>query len=454
MKIQLSDHFTYRRLLRFAFPSVVMMVFTSIYGIVDGLFVSNFVGKTPFAAINLIMPILMIIGALGFMMGAGGTAIVSKTLGEGNKKLANRYFSLFVYFTAIMGAVLALLGVAFLRPLSRLLGAEGELLECCVSYGRIVVSAMPVFMLQNLFQSFFVVAEKPKRGLFVTVIAGITNMALDALFITAFDMGIEGAAIATAISQTVGGVVPVFFFAGKSSGLISLTSTSFYGKAILRAAINGSSELMSNISASVVTMLYNYQLMKFEGENGIAAYGVIMYLSFTFVAIFIGYSVSTAPIIGFHYGANNKGELNNLLRKSATVTLSLGALMTVFSFSLSSALSSIFVSYDSYLMQLTARGLRIFSLSFVFSGFSIFGSSFFTALNNGPVSAFISFMRTLVYQALGVIILPIFFDINGIWYSMLLAEILSILTTIICIFALKSRYGYLKRVKFNDKADV
>ena len=421
-----------------------MMVFTSIYGIVDGLFVSNFVGKTPFAAINLIMPILMIIGALGFMMGAGGTAIVSKTLGEGNEKLAKRYFSLFVYFTAIMGAILAVLGVAFLRPLSRLLGAEGELLECCVSYGRIVVAAMPAFMLQNLFQSFFVVAEKPKRGLFVTVISGITNMALDALFIAVFDMGLKGAALATSISQILGGIIPIFFFTGKSSGLISLTGTKFYGKALIRAATNGSSELMSNISASVVTMLYNYQLMKFAGEDGIAAYGVIMYLSFTFVAMFIGYSVSTAPIIGFHYGAANKSELNNLLKKSAVITLSLGTAMTAFAFIFSGALASVFVGYDSTLMDITKQGLKIFSLSFIFSGFSIFGSSFFTALNNGPVSAIISFLRTLVYQALGVIVLPIFFELDGIWYSMLIAEILAILTTIICIFLLKNRYGYLR----------
>lgn len=444
MKIQLSDHFTYRRLLRFAFPSVVMMVFTSIYGIVDGLFVSNFVGKTPFASINLIMPILMIIGALGFMMGAGGTAIVSKTLGEGNKKLAKRYFSLFVYFTAIMGALLAILGVAFIRPLSKFLGAEGELLECCVKYGRIVIAAMPAFMLQNLFQSFFVVAEKPKKGLLVTVIAGIANMALDALFIAVFDMGLEGAALATAISQALGGLIPIFFFTGKNSGLISLTGTKFYGKALIRAATNGSSELMSNISASVVTMLYNHQLMKFAGENGIAAYGVIMYLSFTFVAVFIGYSVSTAPIVGFHYGANNKGELNNLLCKSAAIALSLGAVMTAFAIVFSSALASIFVGYDDTLKAMTSDGLRIFALSFFFSGFSIFGSSFFTALNNGPISALISFMRTLVYQTLGVMLLPLFFDIYGIWYSMLVAEILAIFTTIVCIFALKNKYGYLK----------
>ena len=447
MRIQLSDHFTFRRLLRFALPSVTMMIFTSIYGIVDGLFVSNFVGTIPFAAINLMMPIFMIIGSIGFMMGAGGTAIVSKTLGEGDKIHANKYFSLFVYFTAAVGMVMAILSVIFLRPLASFLGAEGEMLDCCVSYGRIVLFAQPAFMLQNLFQSFFIVGEKPKLGLIVTVLAGVTNMALDALFIPVLDLGLEGAALATSISQVIGATIPFFYFARKNTSLLSLTKTKFYPRKILLAATNGCSELMSNISASVVTILYNYQLMKFEGENGVAAYGVVMYVSFIFVAMFIGYAVSTAPIIGFNYGAKNKDELNNLLRKSSVITIGAGAVMTVFAILCAPLLSSIFVGYDQTLQDMTTRGLRIFALSFIFSGFSIFGSSFFTALSNGPISALISFMRTLVYQMLGVLLLPLIFGLDGIWYSMLVAEILAILTTLICIFALNKRYGYLKPKK-------
>lgn len=447
MRIQLSDHFTFSRLLRFALPSVTMMIFTSIYGIVDGLFVSNYVGTVPFASINLMMPIFMIIGAIGFMMGAGGTAIVAKTLGEGDRLHANKYFSLFVYFTAVVGVIMAILSVIFLRPLAAFLGAEGEMLECCVSYGRIVLFAQPAFMLQNLFQSFFIVGEKPKLGLFVTVLAGVTNMVLDALFIPVLGFGLEGAAIATSISQLVGAIVPFFYFARKNTSLLSLTRTKLYARKLLLAATNGSSELMSNISASVVTILYNYQLMKFEGENGVAAYGVIMYVSFIFVAMFIGYAVSSAPIVGFNYGAQNKNELNNILRKSTVITVSAGAIMTVFSSVFAGALSSIFIGYDPYLYEMTVRGLRIFSLSFIFSGFSIFGSSFFTALSNGPVSAFISFMRTLVYQTLGVLLLPMIFGLDGIWYSMLTAEILAISTTIVCVFAFNKRYGYFKRRK-------
>ena len=439
-KIQLSDHFGYGRLIRFSLPSVTMMIFTSIYGIVDGLFVSNFVGKTPFGAINLIMPILMIIGSIGFMMGAGGTAIVSKTLGEKNSVLAKKYFSLFVYFTLVTGTLLAILGVILIRPLSVLLGAEGEMLECCVKYGRIVIAAMPAFMLQNLFQSFFVVAEKPKLGLAVTVIAGVTNMILDALFVAVLDMGLEGAALATSISQIIGATIPMIYFARPNSSLLSLTKTSLYGQALIRSITNGSSELMSNISSSVVTILFNYQLMRLVGEDGVSAYGVIMYVSFTFIAIFIGYAVSTAPIVGYHYGAQNKEELQSLLKKSTIITFSVGVLMAAICFIFATDLSSIFVGYDKQLLEMTERGLRIFSFSFILSGFSIFGSSFFTALSNGPISALISFMRTLVYQLLGVIVLPIFFKLDGVWYSMLVAEILALLTTLICIFALKKAH--------------
>ena len=442
MRIQLSDHFTYKKLFRFAVPSVIMLLFTSIYGVVDGLFVSNFVGKIPFASINLIMPILMIIGSLGFMMGAGGTAIVAKTLGEKRQDLANRYFSLFVYITAAVGIIAAILGATFVRPLSELLGARGETLECCVTYGRIVISAMPCFMLQNLFQSFFIVAEKPKLGLFVTVCAGVTNMILDALLVGVFSLGLEGAAMATSISQLAGASVPVLYFARKNDSLLRLGRTRFYPAALLKAVTNGSSELMSNISSSIVTMLYNMQLMSYAGEDGVAAYGVIMYLSFSFISIFIGYAVGTAPLVGYNYGAQNYRELKNLLKKSTIVCFFAGAAMALIAFSFAKPLARIFVGYDAVLFEMTARGLKIFCLSFLISGFCIYSSSFFTALNNGPVSAAISFMRTLVFQALGILLLPLILGLDGIWYSMLIAEALALTTTLIFLFALRKRYKY------------
>ena len=443
MRIQLSDHFSYGKLLRFSLPSVIMMLFSSIYGIVDGLFVSNFVGKIPFAAINLIMPVLMIIGAVGFMLGAGGTAIVSKTLGEGKRDLANKYFSMLVYVTAISGVTLGILGVVFLKPILVMLGAKGEMLKCCIEYGRIILPAIPAFMLQNLFQSFFVVGEKPKLGLSVTLIAGVTNMVLDALFVAVFGFGLTGAAFATAISQTVGGIIPLFYFARKNSSLLSITKTAFYGKALLKSVTNGSSELMSNISMSVVTIIFNWQLMKLEGDDGVAAYGVIMYVSFIFIAMFIGYAVSSAPIIGFHYGANNKKELNNLLKKSVTLNIIAGMVMTAIGFIFAGLFSKTFVGYDMHLFEMSTRALRIFSFSFIFSGLSIFGSSFFTALSNGPISALISFLRTFVFQLIGVLTLPLLLGVDGVWFSMLSAEILAVLTTTICIFALNKRYGYI-----------
>lgn len=358
--IKLSDHFTYKRLLRFVLPSVIMMLFTSVYGIVDGVFVSNFVGKTSFAAVNLIMPVLMILGAVGFMIGTGGTAIVSQTLGEGKRELADRYFSLLVYVTAILGVMLSALGIAMMPLMAKWLGAEGELLENCVVYGRWVLVGLSFFMLQNVFQSFAVTAERPKFGLAVTVAAGVTNMVLDALLVAVFPMGIAGAAIATAISQFVGGVVPLVFFFRKNNGtVLTLGKTQWYGKVFLKTCTNGSSELMSNISMSVVTILYNFQLMKLAGENGIAAYGTIMYIGFIFAAIYIGYAIGCAPLIGFNYGAGNKSELKNLLRMSIFALSVTGVAMTIASFALARPLSSIFVGYDARTVRYDGSGDEI-----------------------------------------------------------------------------------------------
>lgn len=442
MRIQLSEHFTYSKLLRFTFPSVVMMIFTSIYSVVDGVFVSNFVGKTPFAAVNLIMPLLIILGALGFMIGTGGTAIVAKTLGEGKPELANQYFSLLVYTGLIGGTAVGVLGILFVRPVAAALGAEGQMLEDCVLYARIILAANPCFILQNIFQSFFVTAEKPKLGLYVTVGAGLTNIVLDALLVAVFPMGLAGAAAATALSQTVGGLVPILYFLRKNDSLLRLTKTKFHGKILLKTCANGSSELMSNISASVVTILYNLQLMRLAGEDGIAAYGAIMYVAFIFAAIFIGYAVGSAPVISFHYGAENTDELKSLLRKSVVLTAVSGAAMALLATLASAPLSKIFVGYDQDLYQMTVHGFQLFSFSFLLSGFNIFGSSFFTALNNGLISALISFLRTLVFQCASVLILPIFLELDGVWLSIAAAEAAAFAVTLACLAANRRTYQY------------
>ncbi len=317
MKIQLSDHFTYKKLLRFTLPSIIMLVFTSIYGVVDGFFVSNFVGKTPFTAVNFIMPFLIILGACGFMFGTGGGALIAKTMGEGKLQEAQRLFSLIVYSSAAAGVALAILGLLFLWPITAALGAEGQLLEDSVTYGRIILLAIPAYILQYEFQCLFSVAGKPALGLSVTVAAGLTNMLLDALFVAVFHWGLEGAAAATAASQCVGGIVPLIYFARPNSSLLRLGKAEFNGRALIRACANGSSELMSNISMSVVSMLYNGQLLAYAGEDGVAAYGVLMYVSLVFQAIFIGYSVGASPIIGYHYGAQNHKEMKGLLKKAS-----------------------------------------------------------------------------------------------------------------------------------------
>ena len=441
-KIQLSDHFTYGRLLRFTFPSMVMMIFTSIYGVVDGIFVSNFAGKTPFAAINLIMPYIMIFGTLGFMIGTGGTALVSMTMGAGDKKKANEIFSMLIYTCLIGGLVLGGIGVLLLRPAARLLGAEGEMLENCVRYGQIILPVTAAFILQNAFQSFCIAAEKPNLGLGITVAAGVTNIVLDALFVGVFRWGLEGAAAATAISQCVGGIVPFVYFALPNKSLLRLGKTSFDGNALLRTCTNGSSELMSNLSMSLVSMLYNFQLIRYAGEDGVAAYGVIMYVNFIFLSVFLGYSIGSAPIVGYHYGADNRDELKSLLRKSLTLLAVFAVVMTVLAELLARPLSAIFVSYDDALMDMTVRAFLIYSLSFLFCGFNIFGSSFFTALNNGLVSALISFLRTLVFQMAAVLLLPMLFGLDGIWWSIVAAELAALVLTCFCLVKNRKRYHY------------
>ena len=443
MKIQLSEHFTYNKLLRFVFPSIVMMIFTSIYSVVDGLFVSNFVGKTALASINLILPFLMGLSALGFMIGTGGSAIVAKTLGEGDPKRANSYFSMLVYVTAIGGIILALLGMLLVPSVASFLGAEGELLSNCILYGRISFISMPAFMLQNVFQSFFVTAEKPKLGLAVIITAGVTNMILDLLFVGILGFGLAGAAVATVCGEMIGGLFPVFYFSRKNSSLLRLGKTQFNGRILMQTCVNGSSELMTNLSSSIVNSLYNIQLMKFAGENGVAAYAAIMYVNFIFIAIFLGYSIGSAPIISYHYGAGNHGELKNLYKKSLQLVGSWGILLFVLAQLLATPLAKLFVGYDSTLLAMTQTGFRIYSLVYLINGFNIFGSSFFTALSNGVVSAVISFLRTLVFQIGAVFILPIVFGgINGIWSSVTVAELLTLCITITFFVRQRRKYHY------------
>lgn len=443
MKIQLSEHFTYKKLLRFVLPSIVMMIFTSIYGVVDGLFVSNYVGKTAFAAVNLVMPLLMMLSALGFMMGTGGSAIVAKTLGQGDKERANRYFSMMVYVTMAGGVALTVLGLVFLRPIVIALGAEGEMIGECLIYGRISLASLTFFMVQNVFQSFFVAAEKPHMGLGVMVAAGVTNMVLDYLFIVVFSWGIAGAAAATAAGETVGGIVPLIYFSRKNTSLLQLTKTRVKGKILLKASTNGSSELMTNLSMSLVNMLYNVQLMKLAGEDGVAAYGVIMYVNFIFLATFIGYSIGSAPIVGYHFGARNHSELKNLFQKSMRLIGGWGVLLMLLAFVLSGPLAQFFVGYDTELLAMTRHGLRLYALAFLVSGFNIYGSAFFTALNNGLVSAVISFLRTLVFQMAAVLILPRLLGLNGIWLAILVAELLALGVTLQFFMRKKKVYHYL-----------
>ncbi len=443
MTIQLSEHFTYKKIFRFALPSIVMMVFTSIYGVVDGTFVSNFVGKTPFAAVNLVWPFLMILGAFGFMIGTGGSALVAKTLGENKKEDANRYFTMLIILVVILGILLTIFGLIVVRPLSHALGARGQMLEDCVTYGRTLMIFNTAFMLQSVFQSLFITAEKPRLGLIMTVAAGLTNMVLDALFIAVFKWGLVGAALASGLSQCIGGILPlIYFLSSKNDTPLKFVKTKMEGKVLLKACVNGASELMTTVSSSLVSMLYNFQLMRLAGQNGIAAYGAVMYVEFAFIAVFIGYSIGTAPIVSYHYGSENHNEVKNMLQKSFKIMSILGITMMVLAQILASPLAKVFVGYDKQLFDMTVHGFRLFSFYFILAGINIYASSFFTALNNGMISAIISFSRTLGFETLAVIILPIFLQLDGVWLAITVAEICAFVISISFLIAKKEKYHY------------
>ena len=442
MKIQLSDRFTYGKIIRFTLPSIAMMIFTSIYGVVDGFFVSNFAEAAGFAAVNFIMPFLMILGTVGFMFGAGGSALVANTLGEGNPKKANGLFSLFIYFSAALGILIAAVGLLTLRPIASLLGAEGEMLELCVRYGRIIIIALPAFILQMEFQSFFVTAERPMLGFISTVIAGCANIILDYLLVGFFPLGVEGAAFATAASQLIGALIPIIYFLLPNKSLLRLGVAKFSLRPIWSALFNGSSEFMNNISMSLVGMLYNVSLLHYAGENGVSAYGVLMYVSMIFSGAFIGYSVGIAPVIGYHNGAKNRDELHSLLKKSLILLSALSVSMVILSELLALPLSTVFVGKNPELFEMTVGAFRIYSFSFLFMGIAIFASGFFTALGDGLTSAIISFLRTLVFQVLAVLLLPLIFELNGIWYSIIFSEAMAVILSFIFIAAKKRTYGY------------
>lgn len=441
--IQLSDHFTYKKLILFTLPSILMMIFTSIYGVVDGFFVSNFSGKTSFAAINLIMPFTMILGGMGFMIGTGGTALVAKVLGEGKEELANRYFSMMIYLTLGMGAVLSVVGIFLLEEVAIFFGATKDMLQDCILYGRIVIFFTTAFMLQNVFQSFLIVAQKASLGLKITILAGIVNMVLDAFLIGACHLGVVGAALATGLSQCVGGILPLIYFIRKNDSLLQLTKTKLEIRPVLKACGNGTSELMGNISSSIISIIFNFQLLRYIRENGVSAYGVLMYVQFIFMAIFIGYAVGSAPIVGYHYGANHPSELKSLLKKSTCLTCGTGIGLATLAYILALPLAKIFVGYDIELLNLTVHAFQIFSCAFIFAGFNIFVSSFFTALNNGTISATISFFRTLVCQMISVWLLPIILGVDGIWWAMAIAEIFANVISVIFLFLKRKKYQYM-----------
>ncbi len=443
MPINISDKFDYKKLLRFTFPSIVMMLFTSLYVIADGYFVSNFCGKTALASVNFSYPVLMILGSIGFMFGTGGSAIISKKLGEKKDDEANNIFSFLVIFSLLLGIILTVFGLLFMEKIAYLMGARGELLNLTTLYGKIILTCLPAYILQYEFQCLFVTANKPKLGLYVTVAAGVSNIILDWFFICILHTGVAGGAIATAASQLVGGIIPFVYFLRKNTSLLRLhLHFKWDGKSLLKAVTNGSSEFMGNISASIVSAIYNLQLLKYSGEDGLAAYAVIMYVNIIFMSLFIGYSVGSAPIISYNYGAEDIKHLKSIVKKSYVI-ITLGSFSMIgLSLLMARPLVLIFVSYDKKLLDFTVHAFRLYSISFLFCGFSIFSSSLFTALNNGLVSALISFARTLFFQVVCILLIPYILGTDGIWLSTTVAEIAAFVFSLFFVFSNKKKYGY------------
>ena len=440
--ISVSEHFTFGKLIRISLPTIAMMIFMSIYWVIDGLFVSNFVGETSFAAINFVYPVILIIGAVGSMFGTGGSALIQKLIGEGNKERASNTFSLITYAGLIFGFILGLGGIFLLGPIVKAMGASEAMADDCVLYGRIICGVMPFYVLQFQFQSLFPAAERPRIGLVVTICAGCTNIIFDALFIVGFKWGVAGAASSTALSQFVGGVIPLIYFSCKNKSLFRLGKIKLDWNAFGKVCLNGCSEFLTNISMSFVGILYNIQLMKYIGENGVSAYGVLMYVSMVFMGIFVGYTMGIAPIISYNYGAKRPEEIKSILVKSLIFIWITSVIMFVLGEALARPMAELYVGYDPELRDLTIRAFYFFSISFIFVGMAIFGSSFFTALNNGVVSAIISFLRTLVFQVLAVMLLPLAFGVDGIWSSLIVAEFMAAFLSSIFIFAYRKRYGY------------
>lgn len=443
MQIQLSDHFSYGKLIRFTLPSITMMIFTSIYGTVDGFFISNFVGKTAFASVNLIIPYLQILGGVGAMLGVGGSALVAKTLGEGDIPKARRYFTMMMYLMLFTSIFFTAAGIAVLRPMAYIFGATDAMIGDVMTYGTICLIFNTALQAQYTFQSYLIVAEKPKLALGVVVAAGITNMVLDFLFMAVFGMGIAGAALATGLSQCVAGVIPfVWFLSRKNTSALRFTRTKFEVKPMLQACANGASEMMSSVSASITGILYNLQLMKYAGEDGVAAYGVVMYAAFIFLGVFNGYSQGSSPIMGYHYGAQNHREMKNLLKKSMVILTSAAVVLTAVAVLLARPICSIFVSYDADLLDMTTRAFIICAIPFLFMWFNMYTSSFFTALNDGAVSAAISFMRALVLPVICIILMPMLWELDGVWYSLVGSELLGVIVSICFMVGKRKKYHY------------
>lgn len=425
MSHSINQDITPAGLLKFAAPSIVMMVFMSLYTIVDGIFVSRFLGSNALSSLNIVYPVISVAIALSTMLGTGGSAIISKYLGEGKNERAREALTQFVVLTLLLSFVLLILSEMFLTPISRLLGASDVLLADCRLYLGASMLFAPACMLQAVFQSFLVTAGRPGLGLLLMTGAGICNMILDYVLIVPCQMGIAGAALATGIGQCIPAVCGLCFFLFTRQDLRFCRFT-FSAKEILDACYNGSSEMVSQLSNAVITFLFNIVMMSLAGEHGVAAITILLYGQFLFNAVYLGFSIGISPVIGFQYGAGDRTKLRKIYRISFLSVAISSVVIVAAAICFSPTIVAIFTK-DQRTFELASVGFRLFAVNFLFSGINITSSGFFTALSNGKVSALISFSRTLVFIVISLLILPRILGITGAWIAIPVAEFLTLL---------------------------
>lgn len=438
----IAQEFNLISLLRFVAPTVVMLVFMSLYQMVDAVFVSKFVGENALSALNIVYPFPSIVIAVSIMLATGGSAIIARNMGEGKEKEAKENFSFIVLVGAVIGVAIATAGILFIEPLIYMLGATPSLYDYCYEYLFILVLSVPLSVFQMLFQSFFVTAGKPHLGLTLTVLGGVSNIVLDYVFIVLCGFGVSGAALATSIGYSIPGLFGLIYFAVSRKGTLYFVKPVFRWGVLFKCCINGSSEMVNNLAVAVTTFLFNVLMLKYEGEAGVAAITIVLYAQFLMTSAFMGFSSGIAPVVSFNYGSGNVRQLKKIFKISVWVIAVVSAAVFVIAETCSDVVIMVFTPAGSEVFGLTKYGFAIFSFSFLCTGMNIFASALFTAFSNGKISAILSFLRTFVFLTACLLFLPLFWGVDGIWLAVPVAEVMALFVSVYYLVRFKKVYQY------------